>query len=658
MPAKAKTHEFRAETRKVLNILTHSLYTNREIFLRELLSNASDALEKLRYLQSKGQEVRDPDQPLEIRIHADDQQGILEICDSGIGMSEEEMIANLGTIAKSGSEQFLQDLAESQGQPANSSKEGEEEYRERDPEAAASPSSQVIGRFGIGFYSVFMVASEVEVISLSATGDGLAHAWTSDGSGSFDTRSLSQEESAAYKRGTLIRIKLKDDAKEFLAKYRLQGIIREHSNFLPFPIFVEDERINTTEALWREPKFSITAEQYTEFYKYLSFDSKAPLDQIHLAVDAPVQFNALVFIPDSNQDFIGENRDSWGLDLYVRRVLIAKNNSDLIPNFLAFLKGVVDTEDLPLNISRETLQENIVLRKISQTLVRQVLAHLEKMALNSPEKYAQFWELHGRFLKLSFQDFNYRDRVTPLLRFYSSSCEEDKLTSLDDYISRAKSGQKIIWYLSAPSREAAKLNPHLERFRRKGLEVLFLLDPIDEFALQSLGQYKDFSFKALEQAEAADLEAFPDSDAPEEKAAPLDEAAQADFDKLLQRIKEILGDKIKEVKLSDRLAGSPAVLANPEGLSSSMEKMLRAMSKDQSPPVKNLEVNQDHPLFRAMLRIFKANDQDKLLDEICLSLFDSLQLMDGYVTDPYILADRNLKLLDSAANWYSDLRQL
>ncbi|MDR2727005.1 MAG: ATP-binding protein, partial [Deltaproteobacteria bacterium] len=333
--AKAKTHKFRAETQKVLNILTHSLYTNREIFLRELLSNCSDALDKLRFLQNKGESVRDADLPLEIRISVDKDAKILEIADTGLGMTEQELIDNLGTIAKSGSEQFLKDM------DTDTNADGEAATDEQG-DAGKLAATSIIGRFGIGFYSVFMAADAVTVISVPAQGGEGAHMWTSEGVGSFAVRTLEGEEAAPFRRGTVVRATLKEDAGEFLDIHRLQAVIRRHSNFLPFPIVLGEERINTTPALWREPKFSITPEQYNEFSKYLTYDNTPPLEVIHLAVDAPVQFNALIFLPDSELDLFGEDRDDWGLDLYVRRVLIERGNSELIPRYLAFLKGVVD----------------------------------------------------------------------------------------------------------------------------------------------------------------------------------------------------------------------------------------------------------------------------------------------------------------------------
>lgn len=669
--ARAKTHQFRAETRKVLNILTHSLYTNREIFLRELLSNASDALEKTRFLQNKGESVCDADLPLEIRITVDKDAGVLMVADSGVGMSEQDMIDNLGTIAKSGSEQFVRDrkAEEAPGQVAEeageASEAGVKEGGEtggaddiRESEGVPSDASQIIGHFGVGFYSVFMVADKVEVTSVPAQGDGTAHVWTSDGTGSFSVKTLEGDEARGLKRGTVVKAYLKDDAKEFLEKYRLESIIRAHSNFLPFPIILEDERVNTTPALWREPKFSITKEQYNEFYTFLTYDSKAPLDVIHLSVDAPVQFTALLFIPDKEQDYFQERKGEWGPDLYVRRVLIERSNSDLTPNYLAFLKGVVDTEDLPLNISRETLQENAVLRKISQTIVKQVLTHLERMAASDKEKYEAFWKLHGRYFKFAFNDYMNRERVAPLLRFASSATEGEAVTSLDEYLNRAKAGQKEIWYVTAPTREAARVNPHLERFRRKGLEVLYLLEPVDEFALESLAQYKEHSFKNVEQADARALDEFPDNGESEPRAEPLSGDDKTAFDSLVETMRAILGDQIKEIRVSERLSGSPACLVSPDGVSSSMEKLMRVMQKSDGIPQKILELNPDHPLMRALLRIHKANADDPLLRDMVNSLYDNTLLLDGYLNDPYSMADRSLKLLNESAAWYADLRKV
>lgn len=631
------THAFRTEVRKLLQIITHSLYTNREIFLRELTSNASDALDKLRFLRSRGDAVIEPELPLEIDITIDKDKQELIIADTGVGMTRQELIDNLGTIARSGSEQFLADLAASTAEKT---------------EDAAS----IIGRFGVGFYSVFMVADRVEVTSRSYTGSEPATTWTSDGLGEFTLTDATVDQP---RRGTIIRAHLRDDAVEFLEKHRLENTLRSHSQFIPFPIKVEGEQVNTTPALWREPKFSITPEQYAEFYRHLTFDSEAPLHTLHVNVDAPVQFTALAFVPAHGQEDFALGRDRWGLDLYVRRVLIQRENKDLIPEYLGFLKGVVDTEDLPLNISRETLQENRVVRKIGQTLTKQVLGDLARMAKDAPETYSSFWKAHGKVFKLGYNDYVNRERFAALLRFNSShESDAESMTSLDAYIGRVREGQKHIWYTSAPSRDAARLDPRVEVFRRKGIEVLYLLEPIDEFVLETVGSYEEFHFKAVEHADAALLDKFTDIDPAPEKA-PLSEEESVAFDKLLARMKEILGDAVQDVRVSHRLADSPAVLVQPDGAStSSMDRLLRVLNKDDTMPRKVFEVNRDHPILRNLLKAYEADPADPLVQSTTQQLFTTSLLLDGYLKDPHELANDIYKLMEQAGDWYTALRKL
>ncbi len=607
----SSTYKFKAETHKVLNILTHSLYTNREIFLRELLSNASDALDKLRFKESN----------------------ILTVQDTGIGMTKQEMQDNLGIIAKSGSEKFLKDIGDTS---CDSSKQKIDPYAEEEivekQEGASADASQIIG-----FYSVFMVADKVEVYSVPAIesmkeeSEAKAHVWTSHGSDTFTITPL--EEVAGLVRGTMIKIYLKDDAKEFIEEYRLENIIRRHSNFLPFSILLNDKVINTISALWREPKFNIKKEQYDEFYKFLTYDTENPFDVIHLSVDAPVQFNALLFIPEKSEDYFLEQKDQWGLDLYVRRVLIEKNRQELLPNYFAFVKGVVDTEDLPLNISRETLQENIAQDK---------------------EKYNAFWNKHGKYFKFAFNDFVYRDRVAKLMRFISSGSEE--LLSLEEYVSRMKAGQKDIWYVSASSKEAAKLNPHMERFTRKGLEVLYLLEPVEEIALESLQKFNEYTFKNIETADAHALDDFADVEKSESDLPKLSDLEKTEFEQMLERMKEVLGDKVKDVKSTDRLSGSLACMASQDGVSSTMEKLMRSFQKDDSIPQKVLEINPDHALIRSLLTIYKDDSRSGLFEEMVWGIFDNTVLLDGYMNDPFLMAQRSLKLMEKAGQWYVDLR--
>ncbi|MDP4192172.1 MAG: molecular chaperone HtpG [Bacteroidota bacterium] len=630
--ATANQFEFKAEVKQLLNILVHSLYTNREIFLRELISNASDALDKLRFESISGADIADNDLPLEIRIMFDKDKNLITISDTGIGMTREDLINNIGTIARSGSAEFLKKVSETNKDVSN-----------------------IIGKFGVGFYSVFMIATDVVIKTRSFHKDAPAFLWKSDGLGSYEILQLDE----AFKRGTQIEIHLRDDAKEFLDKYRLESTIKKHSNYISFPIYLENERINTLPAIWREPKSSVTKEQYDEFYKNLSFDSDEPLDVLHISVDAPIQFNSLIFIPKKNYDIFGFNRHEYGLDLYVNRVLIQHQNKDLLPEYLSFVKGVVDSEDLPLNISRETLQENVVFNKISSNVTGQIISHLLKMAKDDPEKYKQFWKEHGKIFRLGYSDYSNREKFAELLRFDSSSVEKvDEVTSLAEYIGRMKSEQKEIYYLSGASRDAVIADPHLEIFKNKGIEVLFLYDPIDEFVMDSLRTYKEFTLKSVEQVELKSLDKFEDIINREKKEEPLGKDEEKEFDNLLKKIKEILGDKVTDVRASERLTDSPSCLVNPtDEMTSQMQKIMHMVNKDMSIPKKIFEVNKDHHLIRNLLKIFTADPNDEYIALVVDQLFESSLLLEGYLNDPHKLVNRIKDVLEKSSEWHSAVRK-
>lgn len=625
-------HEFKAEIKQLLDIITNSLYTSRDVFLREIVSNASDALDKMRYEINKGSNVFEAEKELEIRITVDKDKNILTIADSGIGMSETELIDNIGTIAKSGSAEFIKQAMNDKNN-----------------------SSSIIGHFGVGFYSVFMVAEKVVISTRSFRPDEKAVIWTSDGTGTYEM----QEETADTPRGTQINIHLKDDAKEYADVDRLKSIIKKHSNFISFPIYLQEERINTISALWREPKFSVKEEQYNEFYKFMTYDSENPMLTIHTAVDAPVQFSSLTFIPSHESGLFGFDKERYGLDLYVRRVLIQSKNKDLIPEYLSFVSGVVDTEDLPLSISREALQENLLIRKIAATLTKQILSRLQEMSKDE-EKYEKFWKAHSKIFKMGYNDYANKDTYASLLRFNSSAKDDrDALTSFDAYIAAAKEDQKEIYYISGPSREAIALNPHLEIFRQKGIEVLYLYEPIDEFALESLQTYKDFSFKAAEQADIASLEKFAEVDTDKEKPEELSEENSSLFTELLAKIKEILGNKVTEVRASKRLNQSPSCLVNPEtGMSSQMQKMMQLINKDNSVPAKIFEVNKNHRLIRNLIKIFAADKNDGYIETATKQLYESALLLDGYLADPHEMVNRINELLEKSSGWYAEIKGL
>ncbi|MCX6150143.1 MAG: molecular chaperone HtpG [Ignavibacteriales bacterium] len=626
-----KQYEFKAEIKQLLNILVHSLYTHKEIFLRELISNSSDALDKLRFESVSGNKIADSDLPLEIKIDFIKDKNIITVSDTGIGMTKDELISNVGTIAKSGSAEFLEKIS-----------------------SENKDISNIIGKFGVGFYSVFMVAKEVIIKTKSFMEDEAGVQWQSDGLGSYEIVPLFEK----IKRGTTIEIHLRDDATEFADKYRLQSIIKKHSNFISFPIYLESERINTIAALWREPKSSITKEQYKEFYQFMTYDQEEPLDTIHITIDAPIQFNTLIFIPKKNQGIFGYNRNEYGLDLYVKRVLIQHQNKDLLPEYLSFVKGVVDSEDLPLNISRETLQENIIFNKISQTVANQILSFLSKMAVDDLEKYKEFWKEHSKIFRLGYSDYANKEKVSELLRFNSSNLNNaDDLISLKEYCERMKSGQKEIYFLSGASRDAIISNPHLEIFKNKGLEVLYLYDPIDEFVMDSLREYKTFALKAVEQVDTNTLKQFDDIIKKEDSSPELSKDEEKKFDKLLKRIKEILGDKVTEVRISSRLTDSPSCLVNPaDGITSQMQKMLQIVTKDSTIPKKILEVNKNHKLFRNLLKIYSANPQDDYITLVAEQLYESSLLLEGYLTDPHNLVNRIKNILEKSSEWHIAVR--
>ena len=628
-----KKYEFKAEVKKLLDILVHSLYTSREIFLRELISNASDALDKLRFESTRGTAVADKDLPLEIKITFDEKKKVLTIADTGIGMSRDEIITNIGTIAKSGTEEFAKLVAEAKGDPSN-----------------------IIGRFGVGFYSVFMVAKEVVIKTKSFKLDEPAIEWKSDGLGDYEISELSEKTT----RGTTVEIHLKDDAEEFVQKWKLESAIKKHSNFITFPIILDKEKVNTVNAIWREPKSSVKKEQYDEFYKFLSYDSEPPMDVIHKAVDAPIQFNALLFIPKKSGEMFFYDRENYGLDLYVRRVLIQHKNKDLLPEYLSFVKGVVDSEDLPLNISRETLQENVVFSKISSSVTSNVLSYLLEKTKNDAAAYAEFWKEHGKVFKLGYMDFVNQEKYMELLRFNSSSAKDEKeLVSFADYSSRMKEGQKEIYYISGTNRDALAADPHIEIFQNKSLEVLYLYDPVDEFVIQSIRKYKDFELKSVDNVDLKNLKDFKDVEEKRNEVAPLAKDEQKQFYSLLSKMKSILSDRVEDVIESKRLVDSPACLVSKDdSMSSQMKKILKMTKQDVGVEKKVLEVNPDHVLVRNLVKVFKTDSNDEFILKVTEQLIDTALLQEGSLEDPHKLIKRLNEMMEQSSSWYVDLKKM
>ena len=624
---------FQAEITQLLDILVHSLYSSREIFLSELISNASDALDKLRIISLRGEEYHQKDIPFEIKISFDKESKLLMITDTGIGMTKDELVKNIGTIAKSGSSEFIKAL-----------KEGD------------SDAKEIIGRFGVGFYSVFMVANEVKIKTRSYLKDEQGYIWRSTGSGDFTIT----ESEDSINRGTTIEIYLKDDALEYATKETLEGIIKKHSGFISYPIYLAAEKINTITALWKEPKNSITPEQYSEFYKFVSHDFEDPECHIHISVEGMVQFNALLFIPKKNFDFFGMNRDNYGLDLYVRKVLIQHQSKDLLPEFLSFVKGVVDSEDLPLNVSRETLQENAVFGKIAKQVTQKVLDDLIQRAKDDPEQYKRIYKEHGKQIKLGFNDHDNRSKYLELLRFDSlNNTDPEKLISFEDYKNNLKAEQKEIYFALGTMRESLAADPAIEIFKKKGIDVIFLYDPVDEYALSMVAKYGELDLVSVEKADISKLDSFIDVEENTNKLPELSTEDEKILDELAKKVKEVLGEKIKDVKISKRLSDHAVWLSGEnEMFSASFRRMMKGSNPmfDSFGASKVMEINKDSAVIRNLLTIYKGDKDSPIVSRVVNVLYLSAELGSGDLKDPFILVKEMNSILETFTGNYTIIK--
>jgi molecular chaperone HtpG len=608
---------FQTEIKQLLNILVHSLYTKKEIFLRELLSNASDALTQMRFIQQTDHEVLDPSQELEIRIELDPDNNVLKISDTGIGMSNEEMKTNLGTIAQSGAKAFLE------------AAEGDE-----------TNLFDMIGRFGVGFYSVFMVADWVKVSSKSYRPSESAASWIASGADTFETG-----ESTQKNRGTVIEIKLKDDAKEFIDTYRIREIIKTHSDYIPYPIYLGEEKdqVNRQVAIWREIPREVDEDQYHDFYRQLTLEMENPRGIIHFVADAPLMIYALLYLPSKLDRGMFTLRDQDGLKLYTRKILIEDYIQDLLPPYFRFVQGVVDAEDLPLNVSRESVQATGLIRKINKILTNQVILKLKEMASKEPDQYLQFWVEFGQFIKegVAADDENKED-LSGLLRFHSTTIP-DQWSSLDDYIENMKPGQEKIYYILGDDENSVTRSPHLDFFQTNCYEVLTLTDPVDSFLLLGLREYKEFQ---LQNVADSDLELPEQLEDISEDDLPDDLLEGDDVEELISRFKEILGDKVTDVKATDRMTNSVARLIDPKGsLGQEMQRVYQLMDRDYEIPKKILEINPNHPLLKRLLVLQDDHDLSKAVIE---QVFESTLLIEGLHPDPASMIPRIQDLMVSA----------
>ncbi len=617
-------YTFQAEIKQLLDLLTHSLYQSREIALRELISNASDALDKRRF-HALTDPSRGAESPLEIVVEGRESDRELVVRDNGVGMTRGELVENLGTIAHSGSKSFLQSF------------KGDEKA-----------DLSLIGQFGVGFYAAFMIADRVQVRSRGvAEADGWE--WTSDGSGTFSVTPVE-----GLDVGTEIVLHLKPDALEFADEETIRAAIRRYSSFVPHPIRVAGAVVNAQKPIWVEPRSQVTEEQYRSFYQHLTHRiDEAPLWHLHLAADSPIQFRAILYCPATNVEQLGFGRQEHGLQLCAKRILVQSECRDLLPEYLRFVHGLVDSEDLPLNVSRETLQDNTVIRRIRTTLVKGVLDRMQALAGERPDDFQTFYRQFGPNLKEGVAtDSANRERLASLLRYASTRDEgEGASTSLDDYLGRAPAEQSRIYYLGGPDLASTRKSPNLEVFRRRNLEVLLLTDPIDEFVMSALGAYRG---KALTSIDSADLD-LPGTDPEPDPGAQADPPA-SDLGRILNLFREALGPRVQDVRASTRLTDSPCCLVNAEGTPSTQMQRLLEMANQDAPAARRiLEINPRAPLVRRLASLGINRDHDPFIKECALQLWSNAQILEGSLSEPEAMVARVQSLMEQAAQTRSPI---
>ncbi len=619
-----ETLGFQAEVKQLLQLMIHSLYSNKEIFLRELISNASDACDKLRFEALADDALWEGGNELKIRVSFDKEARTVTIADNGIGMSRQEVVENIGTIAKSGTRQFFESLTGDQAKDAH-----------------------LIGQFGVGFYSAFIIADKVSLTTRRA-GLGAEHGvrWESGGEGDY---TLETVEKAG--RGTEVTLHLRADEDEFLDGWRLRSIIRKYSDHITLPIVmekeqygeekseVEDETVNKASALWARPKSEISDDEYKEFYKHVAHDFEEPLLWSHNRVEGKLEYTSLLYVPQRAPFDLWDRERRHGIKLYVRRVFIMDDAEQLMPTYLRFVRGVIDSNDLPLNVSREILQHNKAIDSMRGGSVKKVLGMLEELARNDAEKYQEFWNQFGKVLKEGpGEDFANREQIAKLLRFSSTHTDSaDQTVSLADYVGRMKEGQEAIFYITADSFAAARNSPHLEIFRKKGIEVLLLAERVDEWMVSGLTEFDGKPLKSVTKGEL-DLGSLEDEAEKKEQ-----EKAAEDLKPLLDKVKETLGEKVKEVRVTHRLTSSPACLvAGEHDMSGNLERILKSVGQNVSGAKPILELNPEHPLVARL----KSEGEGERFGDWANILFDQALLAEGgQLEDPATFVQRLNQLL-------------
>jgi len=607
---------FQSEVRQLLNILVYSLYKNKEVFLRELISNATDALNKVQLDVLTNPDIDGKDLELRIDISFDKKLNKLIIEDTGIGMTRDELVQNIGTIAHSGTLDYLKKLTET----------GEKS------------KIDLIGKFGVGFYSSFMVAKEIHMWTRPSIKGNPAHIWKSEGESGYSIEQADKKE-----RGTRIELFLKKEDKEFLEPARIKNIILQHSKFVPFPIYVAGEKIERVEAIWTQPKSKLKEKDYIDFYKFFENTQEEPETYIHLSSDAPVQFTALLYIPQTSLELLGFMKTDPGVELYSKKVLIQKGSKDLMPEYLRFVKGIIDSEEIPLNISRETIQNNVRIDKIRRHVVRKLIEHLETIKEKEREKYRKIWKNYGKNFKEGIiSDSDNRERLARLLLFHSSKTDPGEPTDLSGYEARMKTEQPEIYFAAGTDPDSIRRNPALEAFTKKEYEVLFLLDPLDEFTIDHLREFNKKKFKMVESADIR-IET-------EKKVEDPDYLKKTeDFTSYL---KTVYGDRIADVKISRRLVDSPCILVYPsDGPSAQMEKIMKMVNREYQFSKRTFEINPENELIRRMVGLHQRDPASPGLRNLALQLLDNMLLREGVSEDVETTITRMQQImLDAAGN--------
>ncbi len=607
-----ETMQFETEVGQLLHLMIHSLYSNKEIFMRELISNASDACDKLRFASLADDSLMADDPDLRIEVEFDKDARTITVRDNGIGMTRDEVVENIGTIAKSGTAEFLKNLTGDQAK-----------------------DSHLIGQFGVGFYSSFIVADKVTLRTRKAgEAADAAVQWESSGESGYTIEPITKES-----RGTEVILHLREGEDEFLDGWRLRSIIRKYSDHVPLPIKMrkddkadgEWETVNKANALWTLPKNEISDEEYKEFYKHVAHDFEDPLAWTHNRVEGKYEYTSLLYIPSKAPFDLYEPKQSHGIKLYVQRVFIMEDNENLMPRYLRFVRGVLDSNDLPLNVSREILQSNRVIENMKSGSVKKILGLLESMAKDEPEKYAEFWKEFGKVMKEGpVEDSNNRERVLKLLRFASTHNDSDaQNVSLEDYIGRMKEGQEKIYYITADSYNAAKNSPHLEVFKKKGIEVLLMFDRVDEWMMGFISEFDGKSFQSVAKGEL-DLSKIKTDESEEDKKKHKEEEKAAK--KILKKLKKALGDKVEDVRLSERLTDSPSCIVLSEyEMALYMQQLMKQAGQDVPTSKPVLEINPSHPIVK---RMEEEKDDERFNGWAELLLDQAILAEGGQLEDP------------------------